>query len=311
MALLQGKMKEGSQYMEISYRDGSDFSQLKIDCQRNPRHSKFIPVSKFSIEHLPNSLKDQEIVDFIRLFASLTVRVLVTKISNDRPKVFPLSDKPYPLYEMKGTNCVRAGSGWVRRIAIFINNGDEPCPCAECIRSGKPVMVWGRIEVPTANHLVFDSEEAKCTQVDLCLVDEASAGTCEGGAAKDQKNVRLNGYTVWYNNCKEDKCWFYCATHDVKLCEKLKEMTEKRDELFQSLVKKYENDKEAQLSIIVSHPHGCGKEISIGEWASRGVNMDAFWWARATYGPITCAGSAGAPVWSLGKKEVEAWRVGE
>lgn len=162
--------------------------------------------------------------------------------------------------------------------------------------------MWGRIAVATANHVVFNTEEAMATKIDLFYnedVENPGTANC----------IQISGYKVWYSNMSEDKCWIYCATHDMELCTKLASFVSTLEKLKLQVYEKYKNAKKAHLAVTVLHPHGCAKQVSMSQWASTELNIDSTWLAKATYQPMACPGSSGAPVWSLGKKELEAWRL--
>ncbi|BFZ22061.1 hypothetical protein BsWGS_25100 [Bradybaena similaris] len=63
------------------------------------------------------------------------------------------------------------------------------------------------------------------------------------------------------------------------------------------------------LVIVVSHPHGCGKYVSLGQFKSRqtihdDVNADSPMMSFYLYTTHTCPGSSGAPVFILSKERL-------
>ncbi|BFZ14119.1 hypothetical protein BsWGS_17158 [Bradybaena similaris] len=55
------------------------------------------------------------------------------------------------------------------------------------------------------------------------------------------------------------------------------------------------------LTVIVSHPHGCNKQITIGYYTERVEVKDSRNLTRYVYTTPTCPGSSGAPVYVLGR----------
>lgn len=118
-------------------------------------------------------------------------------------------------------------------------------------------------------------------------------------------------------------------THDVELSTILEDMVEKLNDWSLKVNSKYEKCRDVdRLTIIVSHPHGCSMQVSVGHWVNRyivrysetGYNgsvlletrsrqlgaFDTGAWGlgtfetRYTYTASTCPGSSGAFVYRLG-----------
>ncbi|KAI8780332.1 hypothetical protein BgiBS90_019526 [Biomphalaria glabrata] len=67
----------------------ADLHQYLVGCKKNPGHSQFIPVDTFTLKHLPQGLQDNDLYEYIKVIADLTVRVDVRMSSPDRPKFWP------------------------------------------------------------------------------------------------------------------------------------------------------------------------------------------------------------------------------
>ena len=100
--------------------------------------------------------------EWVRVTADLTVRLRVGYTSQDRPDGDPLCGD-------RGKSIPRVGTGWIYRVDSEIN---EPCPCVYC--DGQEVRKYWRFYVLTAQHVVYDTEEAKRTRLDLFYDDETS-----------------------------------------------------------------------------------------------------------------------------------------
>ncbi|XP_059159283.1 uncharacterized protein LOC131943277 [Physella acuta] len=257
-----------------------------VNCKKNPGHTGFIPVQDFTIDHLPADLREKSIFKFVQALADITVRVCVAGVSKDRPDVIPDSDTPYPFSEFRGQDVMMTGSG---RIEDATKYDDEmlPCHCEECKESGQPCRVWGQVDVITARHVVFDQKEADNTSIRFWYDDEQS------------DVVTLEGWTINNPDTDGDWCSLSHVTHDEQLIGRLDAMYARWREKLKKLNAKYEaTDDVNKLVVLVSHPHGCAKRISIGRWVHK--QMLKYDNTRYTYTACSCPGSSGAYVYRLG-----------
>ncbi|CAG5132250.1 unnamed protein product [Candidula unifasciata] len=81
-----------------------------------------------------------------------------------------------------------------------------------------------------------------------------------------------------------------------RLAGKLQEPTFKKTETENGSKLETNGD---ELTVVVSHPHGCSKQISLGFCSYIDVMKDE--WTRYTYTTATCPGSSGAPVVTISK----------
>ncbi|XP_059160781.1 uncharacterized protein LOC131944257 [Physella acuta] len=268
-------------------------------CKKNPDHKGFIPANKFSIEDLPDGYQKQDIYDLVKTQIDITVRIAVNFTSPDRPAFLPGTKNPYPCYKTRGQKALHIGTGRVWR--DLRSKFPDRCPCPECEQPGTPRKDLWRFAVLTAKHVVFDLSEARQTSCRLWFDEDKSP------------KVFLYGWDVDGGNPQEDWCRLYCVTHDVKVAEKLDMMREKFDELCQRIREARFNhsykDKEKELvdklTIIVSHPHGCPKQVSIGTWVDKEIDeavtfLESVATYRFTYTTCTCPASSGAFVYRLG-----------
>lgn len=141
--------------------------------------------------------------------------------------------------------------------------------------------------VRTAHHVVYNTEEAKKTQIDLNFDDE----DCENdGRMKSVWGVRVNGQTP-----KRDWCSIECVTCDEQLAQTIEsflccfdfDRIMARDisglDLLQAL------PAGCVSAVMISHPHGQPKKITVGE-ARKEEN------ACVSYTVPSCPGCSGAPV---------------
>ncbi|KAK3788851.1 hypothetical protein RRG08_048855 [Elysia crispata] len=180
--------------------------------------------------------------------------------------------------------------------------------------------------VETALHVVYDTKEARSTVVDAFYnTNSASART-----------QTLYGFSVKNRFEEEDRCIFECATHNEELVRRLSAARAKRYKLNKTLgrpllAQRNQTDSDSntkdsksgadnsgkeiansslqanRLAIIVGHPHGRSKTITVGQWMHRVKSLES----RASvlthyiYDTPTCKGNSGGTVLTLSAAEDE------
>ncbi|XP_059149792.1 uncharacterized protein LOC131936743 [Physella acuta] len=273
----------------------ADLHIHKTNCEKNPGHTNFVPVNQLSLEHFPSGFHDNDVYDLTKALADLTVRIAVKLTSPDRPEFVPGTKDPYPCYNTRGQNSLRTGTGRVGWVTKYTEGmwGYKTCPCPECDHSDTPSKVWWEVIVRTAAHVVFDESEARQSSCRLWFDDDKSPV------------VKIYGWKVKWSDTEEDMCELYCVTHDVDVAGKLEEMVGRFDGLCDKVWDKYKSCRDVdKLTIIVSHPHGCSKQVSVGHWVHKQVVdrqvLEKYRETRYTYTTATCQGSSGAQVYRLG-----------
>ncbi|XP_059176595.1 uncharacterized protein LOC131956196 [Physella acuta] len=267
----------------------TDLPSHLANCEKNPIHKIFIPVNQFSLEHFPSDYRDNDLYHFTKGLADLTIRIAVKYTSPDRPEFLPGTTDPYPGYNIKGQNSLRTGTGKVLWVKKYTEGEDDDmsCPCPECDFSDTPSKVWWGVVAVTARHVIFNESEARQSTCRLWFDDNQSPV------------LKIYGSAVGDSNTKEDLCFLYCVSHDLDIGDKLKKMVDRSKGLWKKVSEKYKSRKHVEkLTIIVSHPHGCVKQVSVGHWVHRQVVEGRR--TRYTYTTCTCPGSSGALVYRLG-----------
>lgn len=269
---------------EISYEDDGKNKQWEV-CEKNPGHRGFIPIKSFNIDHLPEGYKDQNIYRLLKVLGELTVKILVAHISPDRPE--SMNGTKFPCFRTceRSAMMARCGTGRVWNVEEM----PGLCPCFRCQRSTSPRKEWGKVNVLTAMHVVFDNSEGEKT---ICIW---------GYNTEDCVKETFDGVGCYKTSFDHDMCYVECITHDVNLVKRLKLYLEDYKAKCQVVRDKYANDLNAKMTVIISHPHGREKYISVGSWVEKKVmnNGDT----KYFYTTDTCQGCSGAPVFVLGRKE--------
>ena len=247
-------------------------------CAKNPGHPNFIPALEFSKNHLPEAYRIPGIFELIQNVSARTVRLRVYYTSRAR------SDG-YPFHNCWGEWVLRTASGWIRDIHVC----HGPCRCPQCKEKALAKSRWWLIRVQTACHVVFDTTEAQQTLVDVFYDSEKSEQGRNG-----MKTVQ--GLRVIVKSEDQDLCRLYCITHDKDLVNRLQghmKQWEKQPTTLMTMPHWEENH--APFCVVVSHPHGYSKRVSIGEWAGH-TEQNEIGECALTYRTDTCTGSSGAPV---------------
>ncbi|XP_055866388.1 uncharacterized protein LOC106077170 [Biomphalaria glabrata] len=277
----------------------ADLHKYLVGCKKNPGHSQFIPVDTFTLKHLPKGLQVKDLYEHIKVTADLTVRVSVTMSSPDRPKFWPKTTRPYPFSNMSERRNFWTGSGRVRYVNKFQDGVRQDggfgrtdytkCWCRKCEGSNSPSNVWWEFQVYTATHVVFDDIEANHTTLRLFYDRDNSP------------MVSVNKVSVTCVNIEDDWCWLNCVTCDETLGNKLMGMWKHYENVRGKVWNKYLASRSShKLTFIVSHPHGCSKQVSVGQWKDRPEVGGS---SKFTYTTCTCPGSSGAQVHCLGYKD--------
>ncbi|XP_055884235.1 uncharacterized protein LOC106073196 isoform X2 [Biomphalaria glabrata] len=278
----------GQHEHQITKNGETDLLMCKALCKKNPGHVNFIEIDKFGIDDLPEGYRDIEIVEYIKAVAGLTVKISVTKTSPHRPKFWPDTQIPYPLYDVRGQSELRTGSGIISSIYRFRDTvvPFQKCPCHKCRLSDEPSKIWWKIYILTATNLVFDSVEARATRLTL-FYDQENGST-----------ITLDQIFDIMTDIKEDYCILVHVTCDKEMREtlsKLDEMTGYHD-LVQRKANTILNNfcNGNNFIFIVSHPHGCCKMVSLGQWNEKYKTDERDF--KFTYTASTCPGVVGGKV---------------
>ena len=251
------------------------------NCQKNVGHEDFIPVRDFTGTNLPVSVSDEDL-KMIRFAADLTVRLRVNWTSLERPGDDDLSD-------YRGSSRIRLGTGIINHWQIWTN---KPCPCTKC--DGKIVKNHWTFRVYTARNVVYNTEEAERTRVDLFYDDERSK--------QDGKVVTMSGNRAEFFEYNRDVTNILFVTHDEEIGEKFPvdqdviQIYRPCNENFQvTLNFPSFNSLDTHYALIISHPHGQPKKITVGKMR-HGMTLTKTY---TEYHTATCPGSSGAPVFAI------------
>ncbi|XP_059159429.1 uncharacterized protein LOC131943362 [Physella acuta] len=279
------KLFEGGLEVDVLERDEGIGAKR---CKKNPGHKHFIPCKDFTINHLPVQYRDVRVYLLIQWLIRLTVMITVGFVSEKRPDFYPGTEQAYPASGKKGKSVNMKGSGKVCKVTKFSEKDNRTCECRSCKNSTEPKKIWGVINIFTATHVVHDDSEVKSS---VCTFDFDREGSVV---------VELQAEALVRASAEKDWCRLSCVTHDVEMLQKLEHALEKFDECCQKVQDIFQPiTDEDNLTVIVSHPHGIPKRVSIGEWKVK-VRDERCGDHTYSYTTPTCGGSSGAYVYILG-----------
>ncbi|CAL1538327.1 unnamed protein product [Lymnaea stagnalis] len=259
-----------------SYEQCEDYKKSYEQCEKN-HHDKFYNFEDISKLPLPS----EPYQGMLRI-QLLHMALLTAHIKVDGEKL-------------------RFGSGMVQRVRLA--RGSR-CPMEKCRKEGK-CHQWAIVTVSTVNHVVGTHEEAANTSVKLFYNKDS-----QKVRKKRRKIKTLKGCKVIHTD-KDigdfDWCAFDSVTHDITLARKLRGYIETLENL-QKRVYDQIKDKRKEgraMVVIVSHPHGGPKKVSVGRTVGDRETMkevrDSQVWCRYRYDAVTCGASSGGPIFIAGQ----------
>ncbi|KAL8565914.1 hypothetical protein ACOMHN_000491 [Nucella lapillus] len=227
-------------------------SAMMDQCQNAlTHHPRFVPFPDLDLSHLPDMWRQPHVLRDIRDIGQRVVKLRVRKKSPDR--FLHLPGGP----QKKKAMCLgHHGTGFVTH---DLHRGTV---------------------VHTSKHVVFDPYEAVSTDVIFFCDREGEGVKCQG-VAEGFRSVWAMDYSAF--------------TLQRPLPLEVVMVTEKETErsfswgVFSLTRLLYRQSRDVDV-VIISHPHGTAKKVSVGKM-SRRRNM-----AIALYTAATCPGSSGAPV---------------
>ncbi|XP_035826206.1 uncharacterized protein LOC101848158 isoform X2 [Aplysia californica] len=194
-------------------------------CPKKSEHNQFVPILELRLEHLPISVRCPTVLKLIKDVAVITVRLIISYTSNDRPKRFRCGGG------------FRVGSGYVDRKGS--------------VNQWRGSHVGTTFIIQTAAHVVFNNREAEKTTVEFFYEDDYDRSSV----------VRAKGVSVLLVNEKKDYCQLICQVENLHMGAKVMQRLSK-DEDYSS--DNSPMPSRIDLAFCISHPHGTAKKVSLG-----------------------------------------------
>uniref|UniRef100_A0A2C9L8B3 Uncharacterized protein n=1 Tax=Biomphalaria glabrata TaxID=6526 RepID=A0A2C9L8B3_BIOGL len=199
----------------------------ELICGIERHEDKFVRASEFSGSDIESYCEKMQISELVKKAINLSVRLNVAKPDEERR----LQHNDVPEMYRRYNNVVwpQTGSGIIKHI----QTNDSP-----------------KVEVCTAKHVVFNDQEAKKTRCRLYY------------DSREHRKVVLTGATESASDLNHDWCKFLCDV-DSQEIKQIKENLEKFERELGNKKRKKMNRK--RKVILISHPHGGYKHVSMGD----------------------------------------------
>ncbi|XP_059154457.1 uncharacterized protein LOC131939945 [Physella acuta] len=250
------------------------------NCEKNPGHTDFIEVESFSQDHLPDKYREAILYDYIKKLITLTGKVMVNFKSPDRSQFYPTTGDLF-----------KAGAGTGTIVSVVEIKEQVSCPCPDCKNLDVAKKKFYLIFVRTAKHIIFNDEEAHKSNFQINFDKEVSS------------EINLYGLRLIESEISKERSLVMYVTHDLEVGGKLANTLRQLYTLDKKIVKKFKISDDHKLAVVVSHPHGSFKHVSIGKWLNRKIVLSQDrCYTQYTYTTATCQGCSGAPVFILGER---------
>ncbi|KAK6979329.1 hypothetical protein BgiMline_020304, partial [Biomphalaria glabrata] len=238
-------------------------------CTKNPEHEEFLSLPFLKLDHLPIEYRDKNMLDFVKVMGDLTVQVTLNIES----------------FQAKGKQKLKYGTGVVTSVLKQFST----CQCKKCKMSKTPSDGFWEIDVCTIAQLVSDDCEASSTSLRLFFDKQ------------DSPLITLDELHLVKVDVDRDCCTLACVTCDKDLGSELHSKRTTFDSLWRTVSEKHlSSATSTKFMFIVSHPHGCPKQVSFGQWVVNPNVEDDPDFQKFAYTASTCPGSLGAPVCCVG-----------
>ncbi|GFR90294.1 hypothetical protein ElyMa_004300800 [Elysia marginata] len=256
----------------------------KDDSTRNldPKHPNFIPVPDFGLYNIPEGFRSDAVLEYINISAR-TVKLVTRYNSPDRP-----TSSTRGLKDGK-----RLGSGWVVKLEYLGQQSENP----ECKESLAPESHCWAVIINTSTQLVYDSQEAKATQVELFYDDESSL--------EEGKVITLQGVEIEETDPTSHISLLVCFTHDAALAKQLDDYVKENMALREAILREMTNDVDLTQVMVICHPQGLPKRIWMGPKLERVKESGYSNSAVIVFSARVCPGVVGAPVVVLHGEDCE------
>ncbi|XP_055862107.1 uncharacterized protein LOC106074523 isoform X2 [Biomphalaria glabrata] len=281
--------KNYSPDVEYITEDNKDLKQRWDECPKNGHHKEYVSIKTFQNNPWTN-IADKykalvQLPEFLGCMTSLTGMILV-----------------------KQDDGTSTGSGFIHKIRR-VSYGS--CPCHICLQNKEvKKKVYAILTVTTVLHnfdenwdvalesgVFSENWEPKNTTVRLFYDSNDEA-----------HEIFIYGYNLLETdkeiNIHSDWCSVECVTHDMKLVQELETKLNKYMELQGEIYRKSKELSLNDLVIIVGHPHGGPKMISVGSPTKVEILKEVRnyqKWCRYEYDNITCHGNSGSQIFILGQ----------
>ncbi|CAL1538241.1 unnamed protein product [Lymnaea stagnalis] len=200
--------------------------EYEYNCEKYDQHSEYISLNDFELSHLPDNIRHPTVCVWLRNCAPLVVKLRKYGNATGRVCILP-----------KDLSTTRTC---------------DDTHCRHLNELGRDHQVHGGLGIITNRHVIKTDDDAAVTRVDFFYNEETDPVMTELGC------------TVHLTNTKLDYSVFSCFVHSRALIEQMMFYDKRRNYAWQCIPREI-RVKTKLYAIIISHPHGAAKQISIGD----------------------------------------------
>uniref|UniRef100_A0A0B6Z435 Uncharacterized protein n=1 Tax=Arion vulgaris TaxID=1028688 RepID=A0A0B6Z435_9EUPU len=204
-------------------------------CEKIHQHGSFFNVDDFSIEDLPEEISHPSTYVWLRNCFPLIVRLLGKGTASGRACLIH--------QELRQT------------IQCEKNN----CPYLK--EFGPNHILYGGIGIITNQHVVTNDKEAAATNIEFFY-----------NSNWRENVVKEYGHKLHTTNRKMDYSMFSCFVHNKELITMVATFDTRRNFSWLTIPKKI-RESARKFAIVISHPHGASKRLSIGDVIERKIHI--------------------------------------
>ncbi|XP_059147727.1 uncharacterized protein LOC131935369 [Physella acuta] len=297
MASFSNGFKNSKPEHEIR-ESGETWQQSRDKCEKSADHVKL---------KLYRSITQQTVEEHFKKHIRLSDEDFRSFCENDAGPIFDLITNMGKLTVYMeciltdGTKKISCGTAFIQRIKL---KEKESCQCKKCMRldESKRKKVWAVLTLSSVYH-VMDNVQKNMASTKVILYYEN-----ETDVLKTLPKLTLHRIQDTEKDGGEnDWCGFECVIHDKDLIDDLKGFLDKYEQAQKKVYQLFQKDylKDKKVLVIIGHPHGGPKMVSVDEWDEKEMLKDVRdrqEWCRYSYVAATCPGSSGSPVYILGQK---------
>ncbi|KAH9520063.1 hypothetical protein Btru_059853 [Bulinus truncatus] len=283
---------DGPLYHEIDETGHS--ARWDVGCDSEVNHPAYTLAIEMNKSHLPEEVRCPEVVTLLKLNIVLTVKVTVNNMADSRRTgsgsicyfsdthdIFPCSHGDVNSCDY----CHIPGCPYTDRLGEehFLVTSRESSLTVEQLQRAHLAF-----RVSTNQHVVADEADARNCTIELFYHTDDRRGVIVA------KGVCLDG--VWE---EQDKVHVVCVMDiNERVVSLLREMRPQMRQLYAALPEDIKQRLIKHYAIIISHPHGRPKMVSVGRTLKTENKpwQDSLWYKETRYKVPTCVGCSGAPV---------------
>lgn len=223
---------------------GCDLDVADPMCEKSHQHCDFIDIDDFTIDHLPLEIRHCTTYVWLRNCAPLVVRLLRNLTATGRA-------------------CIHSED-----LGKTLICDDVHCPYVTSLGQGHEL--YGGIGIITNRHVVKDGNQAAMTKIEFFYNNDDSRkkSSLLNSMMIPVGVVKELGAKLYTTNTRMDYTLFTCYVHSKELVEMVATFDKRRNFAWLAMPQNIRENTRS-FAMVISHPHGASKKISIGNVVGR------------------------------------------